>query len=147
MMTDTVVRIEAVRYGLLQFATLVVHNTQGIAADSFNNARPCWRKGVSIMLAGLASVLCGWVFWKLQASGHVYANTWVPILIRWLLLYSVYDHGLHDDHGLHARRSSTPLTTHAYAMACIRIRKYVTWHARVRTCTGRRTCTCMHAIA
>ena len=53
MMTDTVVRIEVVRYGLLEFATLVVHNTQGIAADSFNNARPCWRKGVSIMLAGL----------------------------------------------------------------------------------------------
>ena len=51
-MTDTmdiVVRIVAVRYaGLLEFATLVVHNTQGmdacIAADSFNNARPCWRK-------------------------------------------------------------------------------------------------------
>ena len=32
MMTDTVVRIEAVRYGLLEFATLVVHNTQGMDA-------------------------------------------------------------------------------------------------------------------
>ena len=53
MMTDTVVRIEAVRYGLLEFATLVVHSTPGIATDSFNNARPCWQKSVSIMLAGL----------------------------------------------------------------------------------------------
>ena len=32
MMTDTVVRIEAVRYGLLEFAMLVVHNTQGMDA-------------------------------------------------------------------------------------------------------------------
>ena len=32
MMTDTVVRIEAVRYGLLEFVTLVVHNTQGMDA-------------------------------------------------------------------------------------------------------------------
>ena len=28
-------------------------------------------------------------------------------------------------------------TTHAYAMACIRIHTYVTWHARVHTCIGR----------
>ena len=31
-MTDTVVRIEAVRYGLLEFAMLVVHNTHGMDA-------------------------------------------------------------------------------------------------------------------
>ena len=59
-MTDTVVRIEAIRYGLLEFATLVVHNTQGIAADSLNNARPCWRKGV---------------------SSHIYYACWPSVLV------------------------------------------------------------------
>ena len=50
-MTDTVVRIEAVRYGLLEFATLVVHDTQGMDAlllipsimhNSVGEKDACW---------------------------------------------------------------------------------------------------------
>ena len=78
MMTDTVVRIEAVRYGLLEFAMLVVHRYECIAADSLNNARPCLAKRCfyyarwpSVLVVG-SSVSCKLVVMYMQILGCLY---------------------------------------------------------------------------